>query len=55
MCAEWFLVVCEKYMKYFLNQKKGERKENTDCYKNFRELGIPRSVVFCIGLSCLNS
>ena len=47
MCAEWFLVVCEKYVKYFLNKKKGERKENTDCYKdsqrifrNFSKCGI---------------
>ena len=38
MCAERFLVVCEKYVKYFLNKKKGERKENTDCYKDFQRI-----------------
>ena len=38
MWAAWFLVVCEKYVKYFLNKKKGERKENTDCYKNFQRI-----------------
>ena len=57
MCAEWFLVVCEKYVKYFLNKKKSEKEKKTPTViRIFREfLGIPRSVVFCIGLSCFNS
>ena len=38
MCAEWFLVVCEKYVEYFLNKTKGERNENTDCYKYFQRI-----------------
>ena len=38
MCAERFLVVCEKDVKYFLNKKKGERKENTDCHKDFQRI-----------------
>ena len=57
MYSEWFLVVCEKYVKYFLNKKKREKEKKTPTViRIFGEfLGIPRSVVFCIGLSCFNS
>ena len=56
MCLEWFLVVCEKYVKYILNKKMEKEKKTPTVIRIFREfLGIPRSVVFCIGLSCLNS
>ena len=56
MCAELFLVVCEKYVKYFLNKIREKEKKTPTVIRIFREfLGIPRSVVFFIGLNCFNS
>ena len=45
--------ICEVFSK----QKKSEKEKKTPTViRIFREfLGIPRSVVFCIGLSCFNS
>ena len=45
--------ICEVFSK----QKKREKEKKTPTViRIFREfLGIPRSMVFCIGLSCFNS